>query len=98
MTVDRTVPRPASLAFGLIAAAFQRRAAARLSPTVAGMSRHRSGYRDPFDAAGRRVAVSPGFARTSLVARGGLFDPIFLGLTAHAAVLDAAISRRTGRR
>jgi len=44
------------------------------------------------DIAGLRAAISPGFAG---MRRGGLFDPLYSGLSASAPDLDAAISRRT---
>jgi hypothetical protein len=90
---DRPVPRQVSSA-GFVAAKL-RRLTARLRERAAidnirGRELPQTASRS--DVAGLSAAISSGFAR---MRRGGLFDPLYSGLSASAPDLDAAISRRT---
>jgi hypothetical protein len=91
--IVRPVPRQAS-SIGFFAAVLQRLAARQRQvaavDNMRGRVLHQTACRS--DIAGLRAAISPGFAG---MRRGGLFDPLYSGLSASAADLDAAISRRT---
>jgi len=91
--IVRPVPRQAS-SIWFFAAALQRLAARQRQVAAVDNIRTRMLHQTASraDIAGLRAAISPGFAGMS---RGGLFDPLYSGLTASAADLDAAISRRT---
>src|SRR6266853_6939657 len=87
----------AILALASLAAAISafRYLAARVQAGFAAISRRRSGLRDDAladDVRGRELGQ---MSRQSGALPRGLFDPLFAGLSAHAAGIDAAICRRT---
>jgi hypothetical protein len=95
MTNALTVPQQASSTFAPMAAAFQH-LTARLHAGLTAMSRRQSERRELASFNEVRAPELHRLSRQSATSHGGLFDPRYAGLSAHAH-LDAGICRRTGR-
>jgi hypothetical protein len=96
MTNALTVPQQASATFAPVAAAVQH-LAARLHAGFTAMSRRQSARPEVAAFNEVRARELHRLSRQSATSRGGLFDPLYAGLSAHAAHLDAGICRQMGR-